>query len=176
MKSIIIYYSHTGNNEALAKKTAEVLDIESFPLIETKERTTKSIVSDMIWKKKSKLVNFPKNVEEYDLVIFIGPVWMYSIPTPLKSYFKYIKGKIKKYSFISVSGGSLGPNPGISKELVKRLGKGLVLNLDLNIANFCKTPQNPSTEDIGKYKLQKNKDDLNKLVEIATTSLQGISF
>lgn len=175
MKSIIIYYSHTGNNALLAEKTAAILGIESFRLVETEERTTKSIIKDMIFNRKSKFVNYPKNIEKYDLVIFMGPVWMFSIPTPLKTYFKMVKKRIKKYAFISLSGGALGPNPGIAKQLIKRLGKGLTLNLDLNIANFCETPKDATTEDTGEYKLENNPSDLESLTQITTTTLQKIT-
>lgn len=174
MKSIIIYYSHTGNNALLAEETAKTLGIESFRLTEKEKRTTKTIVKDMIFHRKSNFVSYPQNIDEYDMVIFMGPIWMFNIPSPLKTYFKIVKKKIKKYAYISISGGALGPNPGIPKQLVKRLGKGLALSLDLNIANFCKKKQDVTAKDTSEYKLEEHPDDLEKLTEISSTAIKNL--
>lgn len=174
MKSIIIYYSHTGNNALIAEEVSKELGIDAFRLNETTERNTKKIMTDMIFHRKSQFTELPKNIEEYDLVIFIGPVWMFNIPSPLKTYFKLIKKKISKYAFISLTGGALGPNTGIAKQLVKRLGKGLTLNLDLNIANFCSVPKKANTDDTGNYLLADNPDDLNRITSIVSTVLSNL--
>ncbi len=174
MKKIIIYYSHTGNNALLAENVAEKLGIDSFRLTETKPRTTKSIITDMMFSRSSKFTDLPADINKYDLIIFMGPIWMYHIPSPLKAYFNKVKKEVNKYAYISLSGGALGPNTKVASELVKRLGKGLTLNLDLNIANFCTTPETPTTDDTGEYLLDKYPVDLEKLTSIAANTLDKI--
>ncbi|MBN1499405.1 MAG: hypothetical protein JW982_04590 [Spirochaetes bacterium] len=175
MKKLIIYYSHTGNNALLAEKAAAGLGADIFRLMETKPRTTKTIVADMIFNRYPELNDIPDNIFDYDLVIFMGPVWMYHVASPLRTCFKHVKSKIGKYAFVSMTGGALGPNTKISSELVKRLGKKLVINLDLNSAHLCTINRNPTTKDTGSYLLSEHPDDLAHLVKIVVEVFKKIN-
>jgi flavodoxin len=163
MKSIVVSYSYTGNNAELARNVSEELSADRFELVETKARTTKNIILDMLTGRKPRLVRLPEGIETYDLVIFMSPIWLFHIPAPMRTCFKHLKAKIKKYAFVSLSGGALGPNTKTAQELVKRLGKKLAVLLDLNSAHFCSVGKNPTTDDTGAYSLRAHSDDLEKL-------------
>ena len=175
MKTIIVYYSLTGNNAALAEKVAFELGAESFRLVERKEgRTTKDIIVDMILERRPELRALPPNLESYDLVVFMGPIWTFHIPSPLKTCFRGLKSKLRKYAFVSLSGGALGSNTKIASELVRRLGKGMALQLDLNIAHYCETSIDPTTKETGAYLVKDHPGDLERLGHIAVEALRGI--
>jgi len=175
MKTIVVYYSLTGNNAALAQKVAFELGAESFALVEKKEgRTTKDIIADMIFGRRPELRALPSNLESYDLVIFMAPIWTFHLPSPLKTCLKGLKSKLKKYAFISLSGGALGSNTKIAAELVKRLGKGMALQLDLNIAHYCETSARATMKDTGEYRVKDHPADLERLSRIAVEALRGI--
>lgn len=176
MKTLIIYYSYTGNNGELAEKIAEKMGADLYRIIEKRERTTKSIIFDMLLNRNPRLKGVPENVENYDLVVFIAPVWIFKIASPLRTCFKHLKNRIKKYGFITVSGGALGPNTKIASELVKRLGKNMAVQLDFTIANFLSVGKNPTSEETGKYKLEEHPDDLEWLTNCSVNILQKINI
>lgn len=175
MKTIVVYYSLTGNNAALAERVALELGAESFRLVEMKEgRTTKDIIFDMIFEKRPALRVLPQDLESYDLVVFMAPIWTFHLPSPLKTCMRGLKSKLKKYAFISLSGGALGSNTKIASELVKRLGKGMALQLDLNIAHYCETAVDPTAKDTAAYRVKDHPADLVRLAKIAVEALRGI--
>jgi multimeric flavodoxin WrbA len=152
------------------------LGADQFELIETKPRTTKTIIFDMLLNRRPRLERVPENIEAYDLVIFMGPIWLFHIPSPLRTCFKRVKPKIGKYAFVSVSGGSLGPNPKISSELVGRLGKKLVMNLDLNIAQLLTFNEKPTFDDTGTYSLKAHPGDLERLTGIVVDIFSKVNI
>ncbi len=175
MKTIVVYYSYTGNNAELAARVASELGADRFRLTETKPRTTKSIILDMMFHRMPKLEGLPENIESYDLVIFMGPIWIFSIPSPLRACFRQLKSRIGKYAFVSVSGGSLGPNPKIASELVRRLGKKLVIQLDLNIYHLLTFDKEPTYEETGVYSLREHPRDLERLTRIVVETLGRVN-
>lgn len=174
MKYLVVSYSYTGNNTQLAQEIAWGLGADLFKLEEEKPRNTKSIIIDMLFSRNPKLKSLPEEVERYDLVIFLGPIWMFHIPAPLRTCFRALKRRINKYAFISSCGGALGPNTKVQAELVKRLGKNLALYLELSAAQFCIAKGGTTMDDTSEYKLAENPQDLSALTEIALTAIRGI--
>jgi len=175
MKTIIVYYSWTGNNALLAESAAAGLNADAFRLVESEPRTMKTIILDMLFQRKPKLQALPEHIEDYDLVIFMGPIWMFHVPAPLRSCFCHLKSRIRKYAYVSLSGGALGPNPNISRELVKRLGKKLVMNLDLNAAHLCTIRKNPTVDDTSGYKIENFPEDLERLTRIVVNAFSFVN-
>ena len=94
MKTIVIYYSKSGNNQYLAEKITKELacDIESL-------RPKINVFLLLILKigfGNKKLIH---HLAEYDRVILCGPVWMGSLIYPLKSFLKRHIKEIKKLIF-----------------------------------------------------------------------------
>jgi len=173
-KTIVIYYSYTGNNAALAERIAAGLGAASFRLLEREKRTLKGIALDMLLNRRPKLENLPGDIGSFDLAVFVGPVWMFHIPSPLRTCFKAMKRQVKKYAYVSLSGGALGPNTRIAAELQRRLGKGLALLLDLNAAHFCGTTVAPTMNEASEYLVSEHPEDLERLGHIAVEALRGI--
>lgn len=74
MKIIIISYSYTGNNDALAESIAKELSAKHFKV--SKSMTMRTIITDMIFSRTPKVQPAPDILGEYDLVFLFGPVWM----------------------------------------------------------------------------------------------------
>jgi hypothetical protein len=145
MKAIVISYSLTGNNEDLAT--------EHVRITEPKPRTMGTIVLDMASSRTPKIKMPVERIEEYDLVLFVGPVWMGQIATPFRACFKQLCQKIGKYAFISISGGADGPNPKLADELKKRLAKEPVCLIDLHIADLLPPEPKPTRKDTMAYRI-----------------------
>ena len=153
MKTIVISYSLTGNNEDLAASLAARLGAEHVRITEPKPRTMNTIVMDMALNRTPKIIMPVEKTEEYDLVLFVGPVWMGQIATPFRACFKQLSQKIGKYAFISISGGADGPNTKLADELKKRLAKEPVCLIDLHIADLLPSEPKPTRKDTSTYRI-----------------------
>ena len=174
MKTTIISYSLTGNNEGLAKSLAERLGAGHHSLTESKPRTMGTIVFDMIFNRTPKIDTLVSKTEENDLVLFVGPVWMGQVASPFRACFRQIGPKLGKYAYVSISGGADGPNPKLADELKKRLGKAPVSVIDLHIADLLPSEPKPQRKDTSAYRI--NKRDIDSLTDrVAETLLKAIS-
>ncbi len=175
MKTLIISYSYTGNNKVLAEETANILNADLFILEENKQRTIKKIVLDMILHRYPGIKKCPDKIYEYDLVIFFSPVWMFGISSPVRTCMKEIRRQIKRYAFVSLSGGALGPNTGISRELVRRLGKNQAFLLDFNISNFLADLEAQDVKTTSSVLLNKKSNELDSLTSIISQTVKSLN-
>jgi flavodoxin len=169
MKITIISYSLTGNNEDLAINLANKLAAEHIRITELKPRTMDTITADIVFNRTPKIQMPAMKSEKYDLIIFVGPVWMGHVATPFRACFKQLSPKVDKYVFISVSGGADGPNPRLADELKKRLGKEPVVLIDLHIADLLPPEPKPTRKDTMVYRI--NEKDIKDLTDTIDAAL-----
>jgi len=175
MKIAILSYSYTGNNAALATWVGEKLSLDHFRVSEHKKRKSQTIAFDMLFGRVPAVLPESTILDPYDLILFFGPVWMGQPGTPLRSFFRYIKGRddLCKYGFISLSGGSDHSNPLLSADLEKRTGRPPHFLLDLHIADLLTSEQTITRKMTSEYRI--NDSDLCKLGTIITEKLQALS-
>ena len=174
MKIVVISYSLTGNNEALANSIAEEFAVEHIKITEPKPRTMGSIILDLIFNKTPQVQPIPDRLENYDLILFLGPIWIGQVATPLRAYFKHIKTNPCRYAFISISGGADSDNPKLAGELKKRVGKEPIALIDLHIADLLPFDPKPTRKVTSAYQL--NNEDIKKLTDtIVKTVRETIS-
>lgn len=169
MKAMIMSYSLSGNNEDLAASLSAALGAEHVRISESKSRTMFTIVLDRIFNRTPKIVTDVETTEGYDLVLFVGPVWMGQVSSPFRACFKQLRAEIDEYAFISISGGADGPNPGLSDELKKRLGREPLCLIDLHIADLLPPGSEPTRDDTMGYRI--NESDVKRLTETVLASL-----
>ena len=174
MKTIIISYSMTGNNKNLALRLSEEIDAKCFALTELKSRNMWTITWDVLFNRTPRIHSIQKNLEEYDLVIFTGPVWMGHVATPFRSIFKEYKNRIRKYMYISISGGADGDNLNLEKELIQRMGKAPELIIDLHIAQLLPGESKPERKDTMNYHI--TPEDVEVLIEKIKSRLKESGF
>jgi len=170
MKTVIMSYSLTGNNEALAKRIAEELNIEHIIITESKKRANGTIAADIVFGRTPKTKPEPQVMEAYDLIIFIAPVWMGQPAFPMRQYFKHLKKYPKKYAFVSISGGAMNDNPGLPGKLKKRTGVEAVTVIDLHITDLLPPEPKPTAKVTSEYRL--TKQDIEDLTKCAVTMLK----
>lgn len=174
MKIVVISYSLTGNNEALAKSVAKEFAVEHIKITEDKPRIMGSIILDLIFNRTPEVQPIPDRLESYDLILFFGPVWIGKVATPLHAYLKYLKANPCKYAFISLSGGADSENPKLAGELKKRAGKEPIQIIDLHIADLFPSGPKPTRKDTSTYRI--NNGDIIKLTDtIVKTVRETIS-
>lgn len=122
MKTIIVYYSLTGNTDYVAKKIKENLSADLLRLIPVKEYPDSGF-KKFFWSGKSavmkespKLEKYEINLDKYDLVILGSPVWASNYTSPIRTFInsnKEILSKKEIAVFLCFSGG------GADKTLLK---------------------------------------------------------
>jgi len=117
MKHLIVYYSHSGNNEKLALELKDRIGCEIFKINEEKKRKTISILLDFIFSRNSKLSNYDIDINNYDIVIFVAPIWGGKIASPMRTFIEKEKNNIKNYFYITLCNGMIGQKNKIEAEL-----------------------------------------------------------
>jgi flavodoxin len=169
MKAAVVSYSLTGNNESLAKSLAERLPAEHIRITESKHRTMGTIAFDMLFKRTPKISMPAAKTDGCDLVIFVGPVWMGGVASPFRACFKELGPGLKKYAFVSISGGADGPNPKLAAELTRRLGKEPAALVEMHKADFLPREPKPTRDDTMKYQI--NDEQIRQLTDKAMFAL-----
>lgn len=158
MKSVIIYYSLTGNTCLVAKMIAERLGADLIRLKPEKEIPSdkpsryflggKSVLLD----EKPKLLNDDLNLEGYDTLIIGTPIWARSFASPVNTFLSDygIKDKFV-YLFATHSPGSSAEKcfAKMKEKLSRNIIKGTAefedvkkmsaKELDDKVRRFCKT-------------------------------------
>ncbi|HEY8269634.1 MAG TPA: flavodoxin domain-containing protein [Pseudobdellovibrionaceae bacterium] len=154
MKCGIFYYSYSGNNRLLAERLGERLNTTPIPILETKRRTWLTIFLDVFFNRDSKIKTPDTSVLEYDLVLFIAPLWNSKIANPLKTFIKHSRKDLREYAFISFCGGYevTGQNEKVSKELYELTGRTPRAVFELHISDLFPANQRKKISVISRYK------------------------
>jgi len=105
-KKLVVYYSRTGYGKALAYKTADKLGANIFE-IKTKEKTDG--FSGFMWcgrfgmhRWEMPIEPIPANLEAFESVTIIPPVWVFALSSPVRTFCRIAKGKIKNVDLVSI--------------------------------------------------------------------------
>jgi flavodoxin len=108
MKTLVIYYSKTGNTKRVAMDIAAGLGADVEEIIDKKNRA--GILNwflsgrDGMKKLGTEIAELAKDPAQYDLVIAGSPVWGWNIVPAVRTYLEKNKDKIKSYAFFVTSG------------------------------------------------------------------------
>lgn len=103
MKTIVIYYSKTGNNRYIAEKIQKDLSCD----IEAIKPRLKAIVPQVLatfTRLTPGIKKLKSDIEVYDRVILVTPMWIGAIVYPVYSFLKKYKKQLKKVHLISCCG------------------------------------------------------------------------
>lgn len=165
MKTTIISYSMTGNNKALAASIASELSAEHINVTEPKTRTNGKVALDMIFNRTPKVSPAPSSLDVNDFLIFVAPVWMGQVASPLRAYMKELKGTLNKFAFVSISGGSLNDNPKLPEHVTKKFGQEATAVIDMHIADLLPSGKEASMKDSSSYRLtEEHKKELTSKI------------
>jgi flavodoxin len=155
MKTKVISYSFTGNNEALAAEFAREIGVEHLRITEPKKRTAGMILRENLFKKNPKINLSGDEISENDFVVFFSPFWFGKIASPLRSYFKQLKDQSIKYGFISLCVGFDTPEgvENFKVELQELLGRDPEFVLTIKIADLLPPDPIPSQKMLNDYRV-----------------------
>jgi len=160
MKTLIVYYSHTANNEKLAHELQQKLNCDILKIEELKKRTMLTIMLDLMFSRHPAIKTNAHVLTGYEHIIFIAPIWAGQIASPLKTFLANEKSGIKSYSFITVCGGG-GQRVRITKQLFRMLQKEPVAVTELPIDKLLR--QNSMKTSTSRYRLTEKDWDFFEL-------------
>ncbi|MDR1913757.1 MAG: hypothetical protein LBQ68_04640 [Clostridiales bacterium] len=122
-KNLIVYFSRTGSTESVAKVLAAKLgcDTDKLYYADREKISFANAGLESLRKQITTLKGDEHDPGIYDKIFFVSPVWAGSLSTPIRSYMKSNKDKIKDYALIVTCGGSGVTGPG--KEALAIIGK-----------------------------------------------------
>ncbi|HEY0770182.1 MAG TPA: hypothetical protein VGD31_07585 [Sphingobacteriaceae bacterium] len=155
MKTIIVYYSFTNNNEILAKHLQEKLQCDLLKIETVRPRNSFSILLDLMFNRRSKIKPHAKSLKEYDHCIFLSPIWAGRISSPLLSFLLQEKDNINRYSFITVCGGGNADQKGkLTDDMAKVLQRMPVFVQELWINDLLTEEKKNTIKYTSGYRLQ----------------------
>jgi flavodoxin len=125
MKTLVVYYSNTGNNKYLAGKIASTLksDIEA---IRPRLNFFPFLVLFSLAKASLGIKTLRHKLNEYDRIIVCSPIWMGQLISPLRDFINKYRKNIKHFYFATCCGSS-----DANKDV--KFGHGLVFNKVKNL-------------------------------------------
>lgn len=172
MKTLIISYSLTGNNEKLAAALAGELGAERAVITEAKKRSMATSILDAMFGRTPK-VRMPEiDATDYALIVFVAPVWAGMVASPLRACFGKLRNSVVHYAFVSLSGGAVGtePNPKLAAELEKRLGNKPKAVMDFHIADMLPKEPAPTPQVTMAFRI--GEEDAKRLAKEAAAILR----
>ncbi len=114
MKSLIVYYSSSGNTKFIAQSIADELKADIAEL-EPKKQLNATGAGYVYWGLRQLLVRndrkvkpLPKNISNYDLIIIGTPVWSFTMTPPIRNFLKNNSFSGKKVALFCCDGEQKG--------------------------------------------------------------------
>lgn len=109
MKTLVTFYSRTGNTRKAAAVIAEQLGADSDEIMDSKNR-----MGIMGWlsggrdtmRKKPAKISYKEDPADYDMIIIGTPVWAGTMTPAVRQYLIMNKDRMKKSAFFCTYGGS----------------------------------------------------------------------
>lgn len=127
-KTLVLYYSKTGNNKYLAERFAKSMGagIES---IEPKLSSQFWLIITTLIKLGSGIRPLKNKPGDYEQIIICGPIWMGQLVSPLRSFIRRHRKSINALYFATCCGGSDSDKDGnygyvkVFKQVKKLMGR-----------------------------------------------------
>lgn len=152
MNVIVVYYSYTGNNEALAKELQRRLACSIWKIEEVHRRRGLTIFLDILFRRHPQVHKPAIQLSRFHYVILVAPVWAGKIATPLKSFLELESDNINKFSFITICGGA--GNTQLASELEHLLYKKPLLVAELSVNELLPPEKRDKVQYTSGYRLQ----------------------
>lgn len=85
MKTLVVYYSRTGNTRAVAALAA---------------KHTGGVIDEVLFDPNAKTITHTQNPADFERVILLSPIWAFELSEPMKIYVSKFGSKIPAYELI----------------------------------------------------------------------------
>ena len=113
MRSLVVYYSFTGNTRTVAERAARELNADvaevRAPRYESGGFRFLRAAFDS-WRGRLPAIEVGGGrPDEYDFVLLMSPVWAGHAATPMRTYLTHNRGRFKRAAFLLTCAGSCPP-------------------------------------------------------------------
>ena len=113
MKTLVVYYSQSGNAQWMAERISSALSADMLRLVPKKAYPEKGIRKyffgggSAVIKEAPELEPYKVNLEQYGQIVFVTPVWAGTVTPPLRTFIQEENLDGKHFAFAACSlGGS----------------------------------------------------------------------
>ncbi len=155
MKTLLVYYSYTGNTRLIANKIKNSLDCD---ILEIKPKIPYSTDYDMVvnesednlqTKSTIELESLGVDLKDYKRVIIGTPVWWYTIAPPIRTFLKENDLSGKEVFVFATNAGYIGST---FKEIKEICSGNIVSNISIKFSeDYTENRLVTSSEDIDKW-------------------------
>lgn len=124
MKTLIVYYSLSGNNRLLVAELCKRLQCDAFELRPRKRRTKLDLLIDAFAYRTPPNDPLPFDLLDYDRVIMVAPIWNARIAAPIRAFARQHGGKLGNYAFVTACAGRPLQYVRLYNELTRFVGRG----------------------------------------------------
>jgi flavodoxin len=134
MRSLVVYYSRSGNTKKVAVAISRMLKSDMEEIIDTKDRS--GIMGwwlaggDAFLKKPTVIKRIKSDPKKYRVVIIGTPIWAVNMAPAVRTYITKMKKRFKKVAFFCTKGGV--PPKNAFNTMKELCGKPPFAILDLN--------------------------------------------
>ncbi len=152
MKTLVVYYSLSGNTRAVARRIARQLKADVLEV-----RTVKTYPDDVdvllgLGKQEVKTGYVPQlqpyrvDLDKYDAVLLGAPVWWSTFAPAMKSFMKGKNWEGKKVYPFTTNGGTLGHTPSDFRKALKGATVAPILSVRFGEDRTQETPESEIKE------------------------------
>jgi flavodoxin len=110
-KTLIVFFSKTGNNKFIAEKLSKTIDADIEAII-PKTNSSFLLILSSLFKFSASIKPISQDFTKYDKVVILGPIWMGRLISPIKGFINKYAEKIKQIVFITVCGSGIEDKDG----------------------------------------------------------------
>lgn len=135
MKSIVIYFSKSGNVKRIATEIAELIKADLKEIISLEK--TDGIFGfvkcgfQAVLKKEARIGIVIDDLDRYDLVVICGPVWAGQMSSPVRTFLNKFSSKINNPAFVILHGDEKNKYLNVIKEMSSILSSKQIAYLSL---------------------------------------------
>jgi flavodoxin len=124
MKTLIVYYSRSGNTAKVANAVAEELGGDVDEIVDVKNRAGffgyLSAAWDTIFNNETDIEPLEKRPADYDLVVIGTPIWNWKVPAPTRAFFGELAGRVRRAAVFCTGDNGESPVLAAMAELLGR--------------------------------------------------------
>jgi len=157
MRSLLVYFSHSGNNRLLAEHLATPLGCELCPIVEKRRRIMLTIFMDMTFNRHLAIASIACSIADYDRILLVAPIWGSKVANPMKSFLEQEKAALSDYAFISLCGhGTPEQKTSITRELTALAEHPPLAVSELKIRGLMPAEKRDDVNAITRYRVAKD--------------------
>lgn len=133
-RSLVVYYSRTGNTRTIAGELVAALQADVDQLDDRRDRSGVlgylRCAREALKKRTIELVPPAYDPSSYDVVVLGTPIWAGNISSPLRSYVAAHKAQLEQVAFFCTQGGSGADK--VFRDLTELCGRSPIATLSVN--------------------------------------------